>query len=185
MKALIPVAHGTEEMEAVIVIDMLRRAEIEVTVAGLTPEIECSRGVKLIPDCLLDDIADIGSYDALILPGGGPGTENFKQSQKLGDLVRTHSESGKLTAAICAAPAALDSFQILKPGDKITSHPGVKSSLENKYDYSEEKTVVSGNIITSRGAGTAFDFAIEIISILKSPAEAQKIAESIVYRGAN
>lgn len=183
MKALVPVADGTEEMEAAIVIDMLRRAEIEVTVAGLSTSIECSRGLKIIPDCLLDDISDVAAYDALILPGGGPGTENFKQSQKLGDLARTHSEAGKLTAAICAAPTALDSFQILKPGDKITSHPGVKSSLDNKYSYSEDNTVISGNIITSRGAGTAFDFALEIISRLKSPEIAKKIAGSIVYRG--
>jgi len=180
IKVLVPVEDGCEEMEAVIIIDILRRAGMEVIVAGRTDFVNCSRGVKLIPDIKFSDFGGELKYDAIILPGGLKGTENLKENHFLKDILIKHSHTGCLIGAICAAPTVLSHFGLLEKGVEITSHPSVSEELQNN-NYSEEKVVLSGNIITSRGAGTAFEFSLKIIEFFFGKEKSEKVAESIVF----
>ena len=180
-KILVPIAPGTEEMEAVITVDMLRRAGFDVTVAGIEEICECSRGVKIKADLLLEELQHALLFDAVVLPGGLEGTSAFARSHTLGEILKSHKKNERLIAAICAAPTALHHHGIIDPQAKITSHPSVANDLKN-YEYSEERVVVDGNLVTSRGAGTAFDFAMKIIEKLKDAETAEEISKSIVYK---
>lgn len=164
-KALVLLAPGAEEMEAVISIDVMRRGGIDVTVAGIDgPEpVRCSRGVVITPDVSIDDVK--GEFDVLVLPGGAQGAQRLAQSQKVGELLREQELRGLLVAAICAAPIALPAHGVFA-GRKLTSHPSVRSILEDWGDYSEHPVEADGNLITSRGPGTAFPFALRIVGAL-------------------
>jgi protein DJ-1 len=164
-KALVLLAPGSEEMEAVISIDVLRRGGIEVTVAGLdgADPVRCSRGVVISPDVALDDV--IGAFDVLVLPGGAEGAKRLAESARVGDLLRDQELGGRLVAAICAAPIALRAHGVFQ-GRKFTSHPSVKPLVEEWGDYSEHPVEADGNLITSRGPGTAFAFALRIVGAL-------------------
>ncbi len=180
VKALVPLAHGNEEMEAVIIIDMLRRAGITVKVAGENDIVSCSRGVKILSDLLIEDIESDDEFDAIIIPGGAVGTQRLIQNEHLRKILLAHNSSGKLIGAICAAPTLLSEFKIINSDSVITSHPSVKSQLEN-YNYVEDIVVEHNNIITSRGAGTALDFALAIINRLVNRNISLKISSDIVY----
>lgn len=171
--ALVILAPGTEEMEAVICIDVLRRGGIDVTVAGLdgTAPIRCSRGVVITPDIALDDVA--AEPDVLVLPGGAEGARRLAASKKLGDLLRAQERSGRMVGAICAAPIALPTHGVFE-GRKLTSHPSVRSMLEEWGEYSDHPVEADGNLITSRGPGTAFPFALRIVGALTN---AERMAE--------
>jgi protein DJ-1 len=164
-KALVLLAPGSEEMEAVISIYVLRRGGIEVTVAGLdgADPVRCSRGVVISPDVALDDV--IGAFDVLVLPGGAEGAKRLAESERVGDLLRDQELGGRLVAAICAAPIALRAHGVFH-GRKFTSHPSVKPLVEEWGDYSEHPVEADGNLITSRGPGTAFAFALRIVGAL-------------------
>lgn len=177
---LIPIARGSEEMECVIVVDMLRRAGIKVIIVSDLDIVTCSRGVKIIPDILFENLEKDETFDAIVLPGGAVGTENLKTNSALEDILINHFRQGKLIAAICAAPTILAFHNIINNGVEITSHPSVKKQLI-EYDYKEEKVVVSDNIITSRGAGTAFDFSLTLIEKLVGKDKAKEVSSSIVY----
>ena len=172
-RALVLLAQGSEEMEAVISIDVLRRGGIDVTVAGVdgSGPVRCSRGVVITPDVALDDVS--GLFDALVLPGGGEGAQRLAQSQRVGDVLRDHALAGRLVAAICAAPIALQAHEVFR-GKKLTSHPSVRSTLEQWGEYTEHPVEADGNLITSRGPGTAFPFALRIVGALTS---AQRMVE--------
>jgi protein DJ-1 len=163
--ALVLVAQGSEEMEAVITIDILRRGGIDVTVAGIdsTDPIRCSRGVVLSPDVALDSVD--GEFDIVVLPGGAEGARRFAESAKVGEFLRRQEESGRFVGAICAAPIALPAHGVFE-NRKLTSHPSVKETLEGWGQYSEQPVVADGNLITSRGPGTAFAFALRIVGTL-------------------
>lgn len=163
--ALVLLAPGAEEMEAVISIDVLRRGGIEVTVAGLdgAGPVRCSRGVVISPDVALDDVE--GVFDVLVLPGGAEGAKRLAESEQVGELLREHDLGGRLVAAICAAPIALRAHGVFQ-GRKLTSHPSVKAVLEDWGEYSEHPVEADGNLITSRGPGTAFPFALRIVGAL-------------------
>ena len=178
--ALVPIAYGSEEMEAVIVIDLLRRAEINVVVAGDSDIVTCSRGIKIVPDRPLSDIADDENFGAIVLPGGGKGVEGLIEDDNLISLLKYNNEKGNLICAICAAPKILVHHNIIDENTMITSFPDVYNELNHK-NYSEDSVVVDGNIITSRGAGTAIEFALKIIEKLVSDKKAREIAEEIVY----
>lgn len=178
---LIPVSQGTEEMEVVIIIDLLRRAGFNVKVAGDNDIITCSRRVRLLPDIFIDDITDDDEFDIIIFPGGATGTKNLMENDLLESITKHHAEKGKLIGAICAAPLILDQYKILNKASKITSHPSVKVELM-KYDYSDDEVVVDGNIITSRGAGTAIQFALKIIEMVISESKSNAIAKDIVFK---
>ncbi|KAI3659642.1 hypothetical protein MP638_004377 [Amoeboaphelidium occidentale] len=167
--ALVLIAPGSEEIEAVVVIDTLARADIKVTVAavgGNENYVECSRGVKIVPDIKLNQV-NVQDYDIMILPGGYGGTEAFKNSPKVLELIKTFYNDKSL-AAICAAPTALLKAGVAK-GRKITSYPSFKEEFDQAggYHYIEnERVVVDGNLITSKGPATSFDFALSLVDYL-------------------
>lgn len=180
VKVLVPLAHGSEEMEAVIIIDILRRTGISVKVAGEYDIVTCSRGVKILSDLLIEDVEPEDEFDAIIIPGGALGTQRLIENEHLKKIIAYHHSKNKLIGAICAAPTLLAEHKLISNETMITSHPSVKSQLEN-FNYKEDIVVEDGNFITSRGAGTAFDFAFAIINRLISRESASKISNDIVY----
>jgi 4-methyl-5(b-hydroxyethyl)-thiazole monophosphate biosynthesis len=171
-------AEGVEEMEAVIVIDMLRRAQWHVLAVGLKPgTVTAARGTRLVPDEVWDKI-DPAQFDVLVIPGGARGVENLRHDRRVVDAVRTHAEAGKLTAAVCAGPLVLQDAGVLA-GRRATCHPGVVSefTLARRVD---EPVVVDGHIVTSRGAGTSFAFALTLVALVEGAAKAEELARAIV-----
>ena len=161
--AIVLLSNGTEEMEAVICLDILTRAGIKVISCSLDEQtlVTCSRGVKLVADTYLDDLLSKGGddllskggaldYNALVLPGGMEGARAFASDQRVQKLLKEFDEQKKLLAVICASPVALAAGQIGK-GKRITSHPCVKDEIKSLYEYSEERVVLDGHLLTSRG----------------------------------
>lgn len=165
-RALIPIAQGSEELEAVTIIDLLRRAGIEVVVAGLDAEpVTASRGTVLIPDTTLDSVAE-DTFDLVVLPGGLPGATNLDADSRLRRLLVRHAQQGRWCAAICAAPLVLANAGLLE-GRLATSYPGALDAVaDHGIRLSEDPVVTDGNIVTSRGPGTAMDFALHLIELL-------------------
>ncbi len=163
---LVPLAQGCEELEAVTIIDLLVRAGVEVVSAGLEPgPVTASRGVVLVPDTTLDEALK-RDYDMVVLPGGMPGAENLDNDPRVHELLRKMADSGRYTAAICAAPKVLANAGLLA-GKKATSFPGFVDKMElSDVDYLQEAVVQDGKIITSRGPGTAMDFALSLVELL-------------------
>ena len=163
---LVPLAQGCEELEAVTVIDLLRRAGITVVTAGLDAgPVKASRGVTLVPDTDLDQALQ-QQYDMVVLPGGLPGADHLDNDPRVKQLLKTMADSGKFTAAICAAPKVLASAGLLA-GKAATSYPGILGTLGlADVSYRSEPVVQDGKIITSRGPGTAMDFALSLIENL-------------------
>jgi len=163
---LVPLAQGCEELEAVTIVDLLRRAGIEVVTAGLDERpVRASRGVLLIADMTLDQAMQ-KDYDMIVLPGGLPGADHLDQDSRIQSLLQKMYAEGKYIAAICAAPKVLASAGLLD-GRRATSFPG---SLDGcsiaDMDYREQAVVIDGRVITSRGPGTAMDFALTLIELL-------------------
>jgi len=174
---LVPIAHGTEEMEAVIIVDILRRAQWKVVLAGIEPGLlTASRGVRLMPDCHWDDIIPT-EFDILMIPGGAPGVERFLQFQPLLDAIQVFYRDNKWLGAVCAAPLTLQAAGILD-GKKATCHPGVANRL-TVTPRLPAPTVVDGHIVTSQGAGTTFDFALTLVRLVDSPVKSKAIADTI------
>ena len=182
-KALLILAPGAEEMETVITADVLRRAKINVVLAGLdsSEPVECSRQVKIVPDASLDEATQRGPYDVIILPGGGGGAKRLSESPKVQQVLQSQEAGGRFIAAVCAAPTALLSHGIAE-GKRVTSHPGVQSAIEDsgKYHYTEARVSIDGTIITSRGPGTCFEFALAIVTALVGEATATEIAKPMI-----
>lgn len=165
MKALIPIANGCEEMEAVIIIDTLRRAKWEVTVVGLSSGcVEASRGVKLLPDTSWDQV-NPADFDVLLLPGGFDGSMALCKHSGVLQALRDFDAQAKWVGAICAAPLVLHAAGILE-GKCFTCYPGVEEKLPNHFLRVEKPVVIDGRLITSMGPGTAFEFALQIIATL-------------------
>ncbi|KAG0583992.1 hypothetical protein KC19_3G178100 [Ceratodon purpureus] len=179
-KVLVPVANGTEEMEAVIVIDVLRRAGATVTVASVEDgkQIKASRGVNLLADCLVSD-CEAEDYDLVVLPGGMPGAERFRDSEVLKRITEKQVKEKRMFAAICAAPVvALQSWRLLE-GLHATCHPSFASKLEDKAAV--ESSVVRDSLLTtSRGPGTAFDFALALVEQLYGAEKVPSVAGPMV-----
>lgn len=179
MTVLLPVANGSEEMEAVIVVDMLRRASVDVIVAGDADIVHCSRGIRLIPDKSIDDIDEDRMFDAIVLPGGRQGVDALATSVTLENIVRRHHAAKRTIAAICAAPLLLHDWALLKKASVVTCHPSIDNVM-SAYTLSSERVVVDGHIVTSRGAGTAIEFALTLIRLLVDETTALRIAGDIV-----
>lgn len=165
-KVLVPLAQGCEELEAVTVIDLLRRAGIEVVTAGLRPgSVRASRGTVLVPDRTLDEALQ-RDYDMVVLPGGLPGADHLNADPRILALLKRMASRGQYTAAICAAPKVLATAGLLMRR-RATSFPGALSDeqLEGVL-YEEAPVVQDGTIVTSRGPGTAMDFALHLIELL-------------------
>jgi 4-methyl-5(b-hydroxyethyl)-thiazole monophosphate biosynthesis len=163
---LVPLAQGCEELEAVTVIDLLRRAGIEVITAGLDERpVRASRNTRLLPDMTLDD-AVRRDYDMIVLPGGLPGADHLRDDARILALLRRTAAAGRFTAAICAAPKVLAAAGLLE-GRNVTSYPGALDGLAvPRMTLLRDAVVRDGPIITSRGPGTAMDFALELIEVL-------------------
>lgn len=171
-RVLVPLADGCEEIEAVTIIDILRRAGIDVVTAGLAAgAVTASRGVVLVPDATLQSIVH-ESFDMIVLPGGGAGVDRLRRDERLLSCLRSHLGQGRPLAAICAAPRVLADAGLLA-GRRVTSFPGWLDGVRD-IDYRETAVVVDGDVITSRGPGTAMDFALELVVRL---AGADKAAE--------
>lgn len=163
---LVPLAQGCEELEAITITDLLTRAGINVVTAGLDEQIvTASRGMKLIPDKRLDDVLG-EDFDMIVLPGGLPGADNLNNDQRIHKLVKTMAKNKKYISAICAAPRILATAGLLD-GKRATSFPGTLDPYSDcNIEYEEKAVVVDGNIITSRGPGTAMDFTLMLIELL-------------------
>lgn len=165
-RVLVPLADGCEELEAVTIIDLLRRGGIEVIVAGLkTGMVKASRGTQLMPDTTLD-AALLEEYDMVVLPGGMPGAQHLKDDARVIALIQKMAAAGRYTAAICAAPTVLAEAGVLS-GKTATGYPGFLEKM-NLADVtlSTEAVVRDGLVVTSRGPGTAMDFALSLVEIL-------------------
>ncbi|VDM38869.1 unnamed protein product [Toxocara canis] len=205
--AMVILADGAEEMEAVITIDVLRRAGVEVTVAGLTGKnpVKCARQTVITPEVALADMKD-HKFDAVILPGGQPGSNSLAASDEVGAVLRSQHEAGRIVAAICAAPIAFKSHGIAS-GSLVTSHPCVREKMTDGagfftsvhkmrctrkmaitavlfkgYKYSEDRVVAVGNVVTSRGPGTAFEFALKLVELLVGAEKVKEISAPMILK---
>jgi len=177
-KVLVPLAPGFEEIEAITVIDILRRAGVDVVVAGTQPgPIEASRKTRHLPDCTLDDVhAD--DFDMIVLPGGQPGATNLRRDMRIRQIIEILQAKNRHIAAICAAPSVLSAYGVLK-GRAATCHPSVRAEVAaGAREISEQRVVIDGPVVTSQAAGTAMEFAFALVEILCG---ADKVAE--VNRG--
>lgn len=171
--ALVLFADGSEELEAISVVNILRRAGISVTLAGLDAgALRGSRGVMLMPDSTLDAVLN-DDFDMIVLPGGQPGTNNLKADARVLKLVKRMAQQGKYVTAICAAPSVLATAGLLE-GIKATSFPGALAAFQN-VKQQHAAVVEDGKFITSRGPGTAMDFALTLVERLAGPAKRQEV----------
>lgn len=178
-RVLIPLAQGCEELEAVTVIDLMRRAGIEVVSAALEDgPVKASRGTVLVADTTLDK-ALTQEYDMVVLPGGLPGADHLNADSRIRTLLLSMAEQKKYTAAICAAPKVLASAGLLE-GKRATGFPGILENLSLPSTELETSAVVKdGNIITSRGPGTAMDFALELIELLTGKTKRDEVEAAL------
>ena len=176
-KALVFLASGFEEIETVTIVDVLRRAGVDVTVAGLAPNIvEGKHGMRIVPDKSIDDVP-VEDFDAFVVPGGNPGYKNLRNDPRVINMVKKAFDSNKLVAAICAGPTVLSDAGILK-GKACTIYPGMDEELEaGGGKPKQDMVVVDGNIITSRGPATALPFALKLAEKLAGKQVAEAVSK--------
>lgn len=173
-------AEGCEEIEGLTVVDLLRRSKVTIDMISITGELQVkgSHGITFLADRLIAD-TDLSDYDGIILPGGIPGTPNLGKCEVVTQAVREFAQQNKMVAAICAAPSVLGQCGILE-GKKATSYPGFAKDMPG-CDYREDRVVVDGNVITSRGMGTAIEFGLAILSYVKDKKTADDLANAIQF----
>lgn len=179
-KIAVCMADGCEEIEALTVVDVLRRGKIQVTMLSIngTQKVRGSHQVVFETDALIED-AQWETYDGIVLPGGMPGTTNLGSCAEVTERLRTFASEGKLVAAICAAPGILGENGLLE-GKKATSYPGFEEKMKGAQ-YVKDPVAVDENIITSRGMGTAIDFALSIVAYFTDREYAAQLGESFMY----
>lgn len=179
-QVLVPLAEGFEELEAITIVDLLRRAGFNVTTAGLKPgPVTASRKNVIVPDTTLDQVAN-QDFDLIVLPGGLPGADNLRDDDTVQRLLKKQHQEGKTVGAICAAPRALAKSGILQ-GKTITCFPGALDQVDKSgFSVSGNSVEIDGNIITSKGPGTAMDFALTLIEKLGDKALRDQIAAQMV-----
>jgi len=172
---LVPLARGCEELEAVTIIDLLRRAGINVITVGLDDQpVRASRGTVLIPDTNLDAVMQ-HEFDMIVLPGGLPGADHLNSDPRIHRLLKQMAAANKYTAAICAAPKVLATAGLLN-GKHATSFPGSIDGIDTQdMVYEQQAVVIDGKLITSRGPGTAMDFALALIEQLAGKAKRDEV----------
>jgi len=184
-KVLMLISNGFEEVEALCTVDLLRRADIQVDVCSVTGEkiLKGAHKINVEADCLIENIGRADEcaemYDGVILPGGMPNSTNLRDDERVISFVQTFASAEKIMAAICAAPMALEKAGLLK-GIEATSYPDCIDETSCIY-RDDVKSVVSGKVITSRGVGTAIDFALTLITELGYADKAKQIAKAILY----
>ncbi|MHC1567384.1 MAG: DJ-1 family glyoxalase III [Candidatus Syntropharchaeia archaeon] len=180
MKVFVPLAEGFEEIEFSTIVDILRRAEADVTTVGLKENpIEGSHGVKVFADISIDNLKP-EEFDAIVLPGGYPGFVNLGEDQRVLDLVKKMYEDGKYVAAICGAPSVLSKAGILE-GKKATIHPAVVDMLTSG-EHVDERVVVDGKIITSMAPGSAMEFAMKLVEIFFGKEKVEAVNEEVLAK---
>ncbi len=177
---LVPLAQGCEELEAITITDLLVRAGIEVITAGLDNQpVVASRGTKIIPQININQVLD-RPFDMVVLPGGLPGANHLRDNEAVQSILKKHAQNNKYVAAICAAPKALAQAGLLE-NKTVTSFPGALDSfnLKNTTQTGSELEI-DGKLITSRGPGTAMDFALALIEQLEGKAKRQEVEKSLL-----
>ena len=178
-KALIPLADGFEDVEAITVIDVLRRGGIEVVTASISGDksVRSAHGVQIEADALFADVKD-ASYEAIVLPGGGEGTENLKRSESVAECLRHQHEEGRLLCAICAAPTVLEHAGVLDEGIEVTCYPTCKDEL--KRPWAPVPVVADGSVITGQAPGSALLFALVVLQTLAGKQVVHDVARGMV-----
>lgn len=181
MKIIVFLADGFEEVEALTVVDYLRRVDIEVDMVSITKKTEVvgAHNIKVLADKVIEDIKDLNDYHGLVIPGGLPGATNLRDNKDVIEIVKDMNGKDKLIGAICAGPIVLERAGIIKDKN-VTSYPGFEDQLTSS-SYIQESVVRDGNIITSRGPSLAVDFAIEIVTYLLDEKIAGKLKDDILY----
>jgi 4-methyl-5(b-hydroxyethyl)-thiazole monophosphate biosynthesis len=178
-KVLIPIADGTEELEAVTLVDVLRRAEMDVTVASVGAlQVTASRGVNIVADCIIDDCLD-ETYDMIVLPGGIPGAENLRDSKALEQLLRKQHEAHRMIGAICASPAVVLATHGLVSNTKATCYPSFMEKLTGARKV-DSPVVTDKTLVTSQGPGTALAFSLKIVGLLLGKESAEGVAKAML-----
>jgi 4-methyl-5(b-hydroxyethyl)-thiazole monophosphate biosynthesis len=187
-RAIVFLAEGFEEVEAITPVDYLRRAGVETITAsiGNDERVLGSHGIAVNADSVLAKLEEQGkldpaAWDAVVLPGGGRGAENLAASTALGSFVTAMAGAGRLVCAICAAPAVVLAPLGLLGGRSFTCFPGMEERVSGAI-WKEDRVVIDGNLVTSRGAGTAGEFAVAVIGKLIGDAEGEKVARSVLLR---
>lgn len=177
-KIMVPLAEGFEEIEAIIPIDVWRRAGFQVTSAGVkSGPVRASRQTVHIPDVLLDNVLD-REFDLIFLPGGRPGTDHLIAHQKLGERLQQQAADDKWIAAICAAPLVLDRLGLLK-GKRFSCHPHIKA--ECSHLPTEGRVIVDQKLVTAPGPGVAMELALTVVQLLASSEKRNIIGQGLVY----
>eukprot|EP00239_Pterosperma_sp_CCMP1384_P008045 CAMPEP_0197858420 /NCGR_PEP_ID=MMETSP1438-20131217/32212_1 /TAXON_ID=1461541 /ORGANISM="Pterosperma sp., Strain CCMP1384" /LENGTH=239 /DNA_ID=CAMNT_0043474575 /DNA_START=518 /DNA_END=1237 /DNA_ORIENTATION=+ len=193
-RVLVPVADGSEEIETVTVVDVLRRAGAEVVLAsvehdGEKPRLQCSmsRGVQVVADVALTDVVGPGQepFDLIAIPGGMPGAERLRDCIALDAALRSHVEAGRPAAAICAAPAVVLESKGLLQGIAATAHPAFVEALEGTPEDKLGRVIVDGSVITSRGPGTALEWSLCLVETLFGKDKMAEVAGPMVVQPAN
>lgn len=175
-------AQGCEEIEGLTVVDILRRAGLEIEMISVsgTTSVTGSHGITFLADTVFENV-NFDELDGVVLPGGMPGTIKLSEHSGVNSVIRKFAKEGKLVAAICAAPSVLGAAGILE-GRHAVCHPGFEDKLTGAFT-SEDSAVTDGNIITSRGMGTAIDFALAIVKYLKDDEAVSDLKKKLVYDG--
>ena len=182
MKVIVFLADGFEEVEALTVVDYLRRVEgvtVDMISIGEGLEVVGAHHIRVKADKNIKELEDIGLYDGVVIPGGMPGATNLRDHAGVIKIVQAINEQEKLVGAICAGPIVLERAKVIG-GKKVTSYPGFEGDLPNSI-YKEGDVVLDGNIITARGPAKAQDFAIEIVRFLAGQDQAEALKVDILY----
>ena len=177
-RALVPLAQGCEELEAITITDLLVRAGVDVTTVGLDDQtVIASRGARLVPDTNIHAVKN-EHFDLIVLPGGLPGANHLRDDANLQALLKQHAADNKLVAAICAAPKALAAAGLLD-GKQVTCYPGALDEYP-QLNVRSSAIEIDGKTITSRGPGTAMDFALTLIELLEGRTKRDEIEQQLV-----
>jgi len=180
--AIVLFATGFEEVEGITQVDFLRRAGIEVTMVGVEArDVAGNHGVLVHTDVVMDDLPADPGTDAVVLPGGMPGAQNLSESPLVLSLVKRYFDSGRLVAAICAAPGVVLGRTEILDGRQFTCYPGFQERVP-RGQFVEDRVVVAGNVITSRGPGTAAEFAEAIVRYLVGSEAAERLHTTTLQR---
>ncbi|MEE9166420.1 MAG: DJ-1 family glyoxalase III [Candidatus Neomarinimicrobiota bacterium] len=181
-RVIVPLADGFEEIEAITIIDILRRAEVDVLVAGVGKEmVEGSHGITVRADTLLSRV-NLEEFDMIALPGGLPGMENLRRSKQVIEAVQNLKDANKFTAAICASPVVLEEAGVVD-GRAVTSHPN-QAKFMVKAHHTGKRVEVDEKVITGQAAGSAMEFAFKLVEILVGREKVEQVNRGVIARTA-
>ena len=183
INVLLAVADGSEDLEMVTILDLLRRAGVEVTLVSVMHQrqVTLAHGLEIRAEALLADVID-DDFDAIVLPGGMPGAEHLSTNPTLISMLKEQHAKGEVIAAICASPAVVLAKHGLLQGKKAVAYPGFEEGLEQGgAQYVDQAVVIDGNIITSKGPATAIAFTLALIEVLVGEIAAKEVAAGLLY----